>query len=160
MTLKEQIIYNKLMKYALQDEITDTVYISDELKLSIRQAEREFHILNMNQENPFYRPLQADIGFLSKLKIFVKRVIRKLNVFYIKPICDQQTIFNAAVVKNSQELLMGERIINDQLVVLVNQISDLKEELLNCRRELDQMKKCVYDSKAKIEDKNTGNSEE
>lgn len=141
MTIREEIIYDKLIKYSTQGEIDDTVYIDNELGASIVRAQMELDVQDLYKENPFYRPLEGETGFFGKLKVFIKRVIRKLNVFYVKPVCDQQTSFNCAVFKNSQALLTGEKIINNELVSLMNEVSDLKKELTNCREELEEIKK-------------------
>lgn len=140
MTTKEQIIYSKLLEYGKQEYVDDDVYIDNELKLSIARAKREMVTLNKFKENPFYRPLKDDFSFLGRGKIFIKRVLRKLNVFYIKPICEQQSMFNCSVAKSSQELMIGEKVINDKLVILTDEILSMKEELRKCKEELAELK--------------------
>lgn len=143
MTIEEQIIYNKLLKYGGSKQMDDSIYINTELKLSIQRIQQEMTLLNRFKENPFYRPLEVNAGFLEKVKKSIKRIIRKLNVFYIKPICDQQTQFNCSVTKSSEELMVGEKLINDKLVVFANDIIDLQNELKNCKQELAELKRVI-----------------
>lgn len=151
MTMREEIIYDKLIKYSTQGETDDTFYFDNDFRSSIMRAQAELNVLDLFKENPFYRPLEGNSGFLGRGKVFIKRVLRKLNVFYAKPVCDQQTSFNCAVFKSSQELIMGEKIISNELVALTDEISDLKKELKNCKEELAKLKRymSVSDDKTK-----------
>lgn len=141
MTTIEQIIYSKLLKYSNREEMDESIYINTELKRSIQRIQQEMTILNRFKENPFYRPIEGNVGFLQKVKKLVKRIIRKLNVFYIKPICEQQTHFNCSVTRSSEELMLGEKIINERLVLFENELIDLQNELKNCKKELAELKR-------------------
>lgn len=151
MTMREEIIYEKLITYSTQRQRDDTVYIDNEFGASIVRAQMELNALDLYKENPFYRPLEGNSGFIGKFKVFIKRVIRKINVFYAKPVCDQQTSFNCAVFKSSYELLTGEKIINNELVSLMGEVSDLKKELSKCKKELKELKNCLSVSGDKTE---------
>lgn len=59
----------------------------------IREITKNISIMDQNRENYAFRNLPSH----SKIKIFIKRVIRKLLKWYIEPICFQQTDFNNAV---------------------------------------------------------------
>lgn len=45
-----------------------------------------------------HRQLSGD-GVVGKMKVFIKRVIRKSVKFYVKPIVEEQNMFNARVAK-------------------------------------------------------------
>ena len=71
-------------------------------------------ILEQNRVNSSYRPLFSARKTLAGFVVFVKRVIRRLMLWYVEPVCQQQTTFNNAVT-----LSIG---------CVIEQLNELREE--------------------------------
>lgn len=70
----------------------------------------------------YYFPLTSEKSGLKKLTVFIKRVIRKLNLFLIMPIVTEQNLYN------------------DRLCLEINL---LKRELSNCRAQIERLEKVI-----------------
>lgn len=109
----------------------DESVVNDSLR--VKNIENEFESyyqcvqnINLNYTlNPYYEIVSQ--GKLSKVKRFVKRVVRKCISWYMKELCRQQEEINANIIRAlNQQLIMTQMLI-DENKSLRNQIDILKK---------------------------------
>ena len=116
-SIEEKIIYEKIMARikeisaemndshapAPNVEITPSsteipVIGNERLNRLLPEIHSYINTLTNTKECTFYRPILTHRKILKPFVVFIKRVIRKATFWLISPICNQQTIFNDAVV--------------------------------------------------------------
>ena len=141
MSIEEKIIYDKLIRYS-KYEIKDTKEIDSIKNVQLQECVRnvEVNTLKNNQVVTSYRFLEMAAGFRGKLDWFLKKVIRRLNFFYVQPICDQQTEFNISATEGIEGLLAGEILLNRELEKCLKEIERLQRRV----EELESKEKYAY----------------
>lgn len=77
-----------------------------------------------------YRDLGPTAGIKSKITVFIKKVIRKLTTFYVQPIVEDQSRYNANVTRSMNYLNCYIQEKEQENKELKEQIKKLEERLL------------------------------
>ena len=92
--------------------------------------------------------LEREIKSKNKLFAFIKKIIRKLSRWYIKPIIEDQIIFNSIVVRTNSYLKSKlketkEQLSNntEEMKKILNEIKIVENRLLNSEKNLKNMEK-------------------
>ena len=107
---------------SFKDVVSD---VSTALPVEFDIVELREVIERMNEtfDIPWYR----DVG--GGIKGFIKKVIRKLNMFLIAPVTEDQSEFNSRVVNSSNQVLCFIEEQNEKMEELKEEIRVLKAEL-------------------------------
>lgn len=129
-SIEEKIIYDKLVKYS-KYEIKDSREIDSIKNARLQECIQniEVNVMKNNQMVTSYRFLEMSSGIFGKMKWFLKKVVRRLNFFYVQPICEQQTEFNTAATEGIEGLLAGEISLNAELEKCIKEIEKLKKKV-------------------------------
>ena len=104
----------------------------------------DFGRLQSLMVNHAFKPLNNGGSLIGRIKVFIKRVIRKLTKFYVEPIAFQQTDFNVEVVKSIEKLkkqIDNEKENNSYVLNrLANLIDELADENISLKAELSKYK--------------------
>lgn len=98
---EEQIIYRKLGGILSENEQS----IEENVASYGSDLAEAFSILEENKEISASRSIFPGLSGGSKVKTLIKKVVRKCLTWYLKPICDQQTEFNCAVLEILSEIV-------------------------------------------------------
>lgn len=133
MSIEEEVIYEKLLKYANEasndfSEIKENSEYSDQINQLLRN-------LKHNEVNTSYRILPPTGGLTGRIKIFIKKVIRKLCFFYVQPICEQQTQFNSLVSRSVEYFAAKELEYKNKLNNYENEINKYQSIISNYENE-------------------------
>lgn len=111
--ISQDVIYQKLKEN--QDEIRKVQEINSTQPSVLDEAHRYLTEVINSQNITSIRPVEtAKKGIVRKVIIFVKKVIRKLTLWYIEPVWQSQTYYNQ---------------VNTQLVMrLYNQINEMEHQ--------------------------------
>jgi len=98
----------------------------------------ELRKLRKLQHNILYRIIKSRSAILGKIIIFVKKVIKKITFWYMKPICEQQTAYNQSTADSIESLeekyieLLNDIKENDNTTkYLVDKVDALEEKIKN-----------------------------
>lgn len=136
----EQINIEKIME-EIRQEIQEKGYTNDMLSFDDitdfdeenKTLEDYFDILNSTWNVQAYRELPGGNGLVSKIIVFIKKVLRKLIKFYIEPIVADQDEFNANSVR-LLNMINGYININDKKIeILEKEIAQLKKQIKSSR---------------------------
>jgi len=132
----EEINIEKIME-EIRQEIQEKGYTNDMLSFDDitdfdeenKTLEDYFDILNSIWNVQAYRELPGGNGLVSKLNVFIKKVLRKLIKFYIEPIVADQNEFNANCVR-LLNMSNGHMNIKDKKIeMLEEEIEQLKKQI-------------------------------
>lgn len=132
----EEINIEKIME-EIRQEIQEKGYTNDMLSFDDitdfdeenKTLEDYFDILNSIWNVQAYRELPGGNGLVSKLNVFIKKVLRKLIKFYIEPIVADQNEFNANCVR-LLNMINGHMNIKDKKIeMLEEEIEQLKKQI-------------------------------
>lgn len=134
----EKINIEEIME-EIRKEIKEKGYTNDLLSFEDvvesnsgnKTLEEYYDILNATWNIPAYRMLSGGKGPIGRLKVFVKKVLRKIMKFYVEPIASEQTEFNA----NNVRLL---NLINSYMELNDRRIEMLESELEQMKQKLRQ----------------------
>jgi FkbM family methyltransferase len=99
--IEHRVIFEKLTEVPLYDSLNDAHNIRrdtdevDNIGRYLSETGSRIQKLNAYQNNPYYRVIVSNRKVIGKLIIFIKRIIRRLLMWLIEPVCAQQTIFNS-----------------------------------------------------------------
>lgn len=94
-----------------------------------KNIEDYYDILNNTWNIQAYRVLPGGSGLLGKIKVFMKKVLRKLIKFYIEPVVNEQNEFNANNVR-LLNLISSYMELNDKKIeILESEIEHLRKQL-------------------------------
>ena len=127
--IAEKELTNNLLSFT--DIMVDTNDLSVN-KFDKMIFDEELYSLNHAWDVQAYRAIVGNGTLKSKVGVFFKKVIRKLTKFYIEPIADDQSAFNALNVKlfNLLECYISENKANSDLIEkLIEEQKLLKEEI-------------------------------
>lgn len=131
----------------IRTEITEKGYTNDMLSfsdvivdtndLSVHKFDKvvfneELYSLNHSWDVQAYRPIIGGGSVKSKIATFVKKVIRKFVKFYVEPIAEDQSNFNALTVKlfNLVECYMNEnKVLQERVEKLEAEIEEMKKSV-------------------------------
>lgn len=125
----------------------------------------EIYSLNHGWNVQTWHPLASTGGINGKIKLFIKKVIQKINRPYITTIVSEQNTFNATVVRTLNLLsnYIDEKAIGndnnkiDELNYIIKR--DLKKELNECKNENESLKISIKSYKELCESYVTKQSE-
>lgn len=93
------------------NDLTNTLNeINNEQKINISLLEEYQLALNRTWNNSAVNPITSNRKIIGGLIVVVKKVIRKILGWYINPIVERQTEFNANVVRTYNELISQMKI--------------------------------------------------
>ncbi|MEK4292882.1 hypothetical protein [Paenibacillus sp. FSL R5-0914] len=99
-------IRENINKREYPNDLTITLNeINNEQAINISLLEEYQLVLNRTWNNSAVTPIISNRKIVGGLIVFVKKVIRKVLGWYINPIVERQTEFNANVVKTYNELI-------------------------------------------------------
>ena len=97
--------------------VDDAVYNEAELNQYLQSARAGHNI-------PYYEPMAG-----TKVKVFAKRVVRKLMAFQMQPLRDRQNQFNYNIVQSVREMAVHMAELEDALVEKEAIIEDLETRI-------------------------------
>lgn len=97
--------------------VDDAVYNEAELNQYLQSARAGHNI-------PYYEPMAG-----NKVKVFAKRVVRKLMAFQMQPLRDRQNQFNYNIVQSVREMAVHMAELEDALVEKEAIIEDLETRI-------------------------------
>lgn len=160
-SIEEKVIYEKLIaglaeqKDALNPLPLDCIRQEDTLNLSSFSEASGINIcidpLIHTKDITSYKVLRSNRKVIGPLITFVKRVIRKLTFWYIEPICQQQTLFNNAVLSTVESVISK----NNELENIVLQLSHRHAELEQNHTALEQSHTELEHRHAELEQNHT-----
>lgn len=126
--------------------------INSNFRETIDVVEKSIITLQSNQNNSSYRILEKQKGLFGRIKWILKKIIRRLNFFYVQPICDQQTLFNTSVTQGIESLKTGEFFLYQELDSIKKELQNVfikrLEEEINEKKTLQEM---LYQMNLKVD---------
>lgn len=92
----------------------------------------DVEMINQAWDVQAYRILRGNRGIISKISVLLKKVIRKLTKFYVEPIVEDQSDFNALTVKLFNLLscyIDEQQKKEEEIKILIDEQKALKEEI-------------------------------
>lgn len=131
-----QMDTDKVTRYMLEKEAeaveSETVIVESQ---QISLEAETYATINEGWDIPYYHNLSSQASFAG-LRVFVKRLVRKLCRGVMEPITIAQTRWNAAVVKAVNDLTEKSRIGVNDLRMLKDENEILKKEVVSLKRQL------------------------
>lgn len=130
MQMEEEIIREKLIKYRKQQlgqDIDSLIKEDVDVSSYIMNIYNNLNILEHNQVNSSVRYIEEGKGIKGRLFYLIKRVIRRLGLFYVQPVCDQQTAYNIASTLCVEKLLRLNINLNNKINELQKENQMIKE---------------------------------
>ena len=101
----------------------------DTIKFNQDSFKSSIVYLKNNKEVSAWRYFEPN-GLISKLKIFIKKVIRKMTKFYIEPIVNDQNNLNEKIYEALCQINAKQLSDEQKILELNNKIKKLEKELM------------------------------
>lgn len=155
----ENLIYNKLNDFngnsdsKYRGKILDESSIENNFDIYFQEISDYISIMERNKCNYAYRPINQQNGLLNSVKVFVKKVQRKLIKWYIEPICYQQTDFNNAVVSSFGRILENMNFLKKHMEENNNQLRNYENIIYDMKIENENKSKSLEEKVSELENK-------
>ena len=144
----EKLIYQKLSEG--NNQINISISTSAD---SLNSGRENLDIIQQNMNNSSIKPFEHE-GIIGKIKIFIKKVIRKLTKFYVEPFANQQTKFNEATYWELENNRAEKIELANKIKVLENQNILTKIDYGNISEKTETLLETIINVSKKYEELN------